>query len=240
MAAGWKQGAIVQMLPDIYAQLCMENIPQQSAPFPPGYKAKGLSGLIKTDWAEMVIGQGVRYGTWHPNGHHQATLAQTALSDYSSEEKWNNRVAWHLGNVARGVQVSSFDGVAYAASFTTGHIAQMIRITSDPVRFPDYVYARVPTSNTCWMPESTEDGNRVWLSWTLASAEQNREMLGITLGYIETWQLGGTLVPVSILRGIDTDGTDAISKLLALGGKSLANEEDTSTTTTTTTTTTRS
>jgi hypothetical protein len=163
-------------------------------------------------------------------------LEQTALSNYDVDEKWNNRVAWHLGGLTRGVRVSTYDGAQYAASLTTGHIAQMVRITPDPVRYPDYVFGKVPTANTTWVPESTEDGNRVWLTWALASAEQNRELLGVTIGYIETWQIGGTLVPVSILRGIDTDGTDAISKLLALGSKEVVQEENTTSTTTTTTT----
>ena len=216
---GWKTGAIIQILPDVIFQLSMMNIPKPMSPFPPGYKRGGVTGLTVSGWNEMVIGQGARFGTWHPPKHHQASMNQNALSEFSDEEKWNSRVAWHLGNVGRGVAVTLYDGTVYAAALVAGHIAQVQAITPDPVRFPDLVQTRVTTSVTTWIPECTEDGNRLWPTWVLASAENNRELLGVTIGYIETWQLAGTLVPVSILRGLDQSDLSSLDSLFALSGR---------------------
>lgn len=203
-------GVVIQTLPDIWYQMTSQDCPLAFSPFPPGFKKMGLIGIVESNTHEFLVGNGVRYGTWHSHQNLLPNIHQNNLLKYSDEEIWNDRVAWHTGNLFFTVQSTDFSGALNLAAPLPGSALFQQRHGSS-FRLANIVFSRLTTACTTWIPQFNENGIRYWLSWTAADANTlNRIMGGVITGYIENWQIGETMVPVSILRDFD-EGVDPLA-----------------------------
>jgi hypothetical protein len=185
------------------------------APFPPGYKRFGLTGLAATtgQYRELKVGRGTWYSLWLPAHEQTPQLGIDELPVYNDDIFWDRRFARHTGihssSTNRGVVERYYDGTAVTGTVPVGALVCQRQISA-PLTLPtgiEYKYQLPITASTMWIAQADENGTRFWSMWSASTAQlQNREMMGIVPGYIDTWQMGNAIVPPNVLVGNTPDG----------------------------------
>jgi hypothetical protein len=202
-------------LPDIWLYMAVDDVPRGMAPFPPGYKRFGLTGLAATtgQYRELKVGRGTWYSLWLPAHEQTPQLGIDELPVYNDDIFWDRRFARHTGihssSTNRGVIERYYDGTAVTGTVPVGALVCQRQI-SPPLTLPtgiEYKYQLPITASTMWIAQADENGTRFWSMWSASTAQlQNREMMGIVPGYIDTWQMGNAIVPPGVLVGNTPDG----------------------------------
>lgn len=204
------------VLSDIWIAMAVDDLPRGLKPRPPGFKKDGLHGIVAAEgkYRELVIGAGALFSLWLPHEDKEPQMGVDELPVYNDDTFFDRQLAGLLGDAARGVVDVYASGAAVAGSIAAAELVAQKRVTpAFYLAAGTYVFGRVITSNTNWRAECDSNGNRYWPAWNAATAvAQNREMMGVVPGYVETWQMGEAIVPPQLLvgPGVSSRSIDAL------------------------------
>jgi hypothetical protein len=195
------------LLPDVWYLAAMSGeIPLELAPFPPGYTRDSLTGLKDDNWNELILGNGSTFGPFYPSREIEPTVGYNDLVTPVDYVHWNNRLVRHAGGLSRSVTEKFFDNSVVSSIVPSGMTVCAIT-TAVPQAVGNYVSSRVATCCTHFVARVTSSAYRMWPTWTNANVEMNRELLGASFAYIEAWQVGGVIIPPSVLTNPHTSIT---------------------------------
>jgi len=222
-ATAYIDGVVISLLCDVHYQLIMEEgaISLCMSPFPQGFTKDGLQGIIPNGWREFIVGQSAAYGTWHPDNHLLPSIRQDDIFKVHDEEVWNDRVAYHMQNMLYVVTINDISGTRYALSPPNQQTLFLLGNSGSPL-MTNPSYGFITNACTTWIPKVTTDGIALWCTWTpLAAATLNRNMTGAVIGYIETWQIGRSMIPPTVVRDVGTKSIrDKVLRIKNSGGSS--------------------
>lgn len=226
------------LLADVWLGLLLRKCVRALTSFPPPGPYDGaLTGICDGTTSAQPAATGTYYFPVQRVSQTVAFVENDVLPEYTDDEEWNRRVAWHLNSAGNGVSLRYFDASAVSSTVPSGSIVVQRPVLADSVLSSSYVTyesGSIREACTTWIPWADENGKKVWpMTPTAAANAVNAVLLEMTFGAIPTWQAANVVQPPSIVTGLRGTGAKLASRF-GLGGPTPALNSNSSASTPTT------